>query len=123
MSDGWANALPCPPLATPMSVFTIHLLTEKKVLRSLSVVTMTKPPAALLVVSPSHGKAKYRWEYKSIYVDKWNLIEVPWYTCLLFVDTARKYRCTVEGQMVVFDVKGMQVTVCTTILSPIVQYL
>ena len=39
--------------------------------------------------------------------NKWNLIEVPYYTCLLFVDTARNYRCTVEGKTILFSVKGL----------------
>ena len=68
---------------------------------------MAKPPASLLVVSPSHGKTEYKWEYQSIYASKWTLIEVPSYTCLLFVATARKYRCTVEGKTVLFNVKGL----------------
>ena len=52
------------------------------------------------------GKVEYKWEYKSIYIDKWNVIQVPSYTCLLYVDTARKYRYTVERRTVLFDVKG-----------------
>lgn len=67
---------------------------------------MAKPPAPLLVVSPFHGKVKYIWKYQ-IYMDEWNLIQVPPYTYLLFVDTARKYRYTVEGKTVLFSVKGL----------------
>lgn len=85
----------------------ILLLAENKLMHSLSVVSMEKPPAALLVVSPNHGKAKYLWEYKYSYQDKWNIIKVPSYTCLLYVDTARKYRCTVDGKTILFDVKGL----------------
>ena len=82
-------------------------LAEKKLIHSLTTFTMDKSPAALLVVSPNHGTVAYQWQYKSICSDVWTAINVPSYTCLLYVNTARKYRCMVDDKIILFDVKGL----------------
>ena len=51
---------------------------------------MNKSPATLLVGSPNHGTVAYQWQYKNIDSDVWTAIKVPSYTCLLYVNTARK---------------------------------
>jgi len=68
--------------------------------------TLIKSPVPLLVVSDNHGEVDYKWEYKNLYYDKWTDMKVPPYTCLLYADTPRKYRCTVDGESIIFDVKG-----------------
>ena len=78
---------------------------------------MEKPPTALLVVSPKHGETAYKWERKRLYMDGWDNIDVPPYTCLLYVDVARQYRCTVEGRSVVFNVQCELYTCKTCTLS------
>ena len=46
------------------------------------------------------------WEYKSHYSDKWTKVEVPPYTCLLYADIPRKYRCIVNEEFITFDIRG-----------------
>lgn len=60
----------------------------------------------LLLVSSKHGKVEYKWEKKRRWMDDWNLMKVPSYTCLMYVDTAAQYRCTVENKTIEFNVKG-----------------
>ena len=79
---------------------------EKRLIHSPVTPILEKSPIPLLVVSPNHGKVEYKWEYKSQYTDKWTKVEVPPYTCLLYVDTPRKYSCTVNEEIIIFDVKG-----------------
>ena len=92
------------------------MLTEKRLIHSsvTSIIEKSRVPLPLLVVSPNHGKVKYKWEYKSRYNDKWTRVEAPPYTCLLIVDTPRQYRCTVDEfeEFILFDVKGKHYLQC-----------
>lgn len=63
------------------------------------------PPIPLVVIVPNHGRAIYTWEKKP-HDGSWKKIDVPSYTCLLYVDTTMQYRCSVDDKTVVFDVKG-----------------
>lgn len=60
----------------------------------------------LLVMTPKHGSVEYKWEKKRQWMDDWNLMKVPSYTCLVYVDTAAQYRCTVDSNTIEFNVKG-----------------
>ena len=59
----------------------------------------------LLVISPSHGKVKYKWEQRKSFMGDWEVVKVPHWTCLLYVTSANQYRCTVETSTIIFDVK------------------
>jgi len=74
---------------------------EKGLVHSSCMPTFIKYRVPLLVVSGSH-------EEVNLYNDKWTVIEVPPYTCLLYADTTLKYRCTVDGESIIFDVKDYQ---------------
>ena len=71
----------------------------------------------LLVISPGHGNMKYKWEQKTCLMGDWQKIEVPPWTCLLYVTSANQYRCTVETSSVLFDVKGCLSNMCTCTVS------
>ena len=64
------------------------------------------PPIPLLVISPGHGQVHYQWEKKCSTMVEWENVAVPPTTCLLYVDTAQQYRCTVEGESVTFNLQG-----------------
>ena len=64
------------------------------------------PPILLLVISPAHGRVQYIWEKRSKETDEWEKSDVPTHTCLLYVDTAKQYRCTFDGTSIVFNVQG-----------------
>ena len=64
------------------------------------------PPIPLVVIAPDHGKAVYLWERKRPHNDIWEVVKVPSSTCVLYVDTTMQYRCIVNDQSIVFDVKG-----------------
>ena len=49
------------------------------------------PPMPLLVISPKHGRVSYMWERKGFYAEKWEIIKVPPYTSILYVDTTMEY--------------------------------
>lgn len=59
----------------------------------------------LLVISPSHGNVKYKWEQRTSFMGEWKMVKVPPWTCLLYVTLANQYRCTVETSTILFDVK------------------
>jgi len=65
------------------------------------------PPVPLLVISPSHGQISYKWEKKSSSNMDWEDMAIPPFTCLLYVDTAQQYKCTVDGESVIFNVQGI----------------
>ena len=65
-------------------------------------------PIPLVVIAPDHGRVVYTWEEKHPHDSSWKKIDVPSYTCLLYVDTTMQYRCCVDDKTVVFDVKGVQ---------------
>ena len=81
---------------------------RKKLVHSSTCSVLMDPqePLPLLVLSPNHGMVEYLWEYKSNYSQQWCKLEVPTTTCLLYIDTVRKYKCTVDGNEVIFYVKG-----------------
>lgn len=82
-----------------------HIITEKTVVHSKQLVTLQgNKPVPLLVISPNHGKVT---EQRFSDVDNWKTFDVPLWTCLLYVEYARQYRCTVEDKCVVFHVKGI----------------
>lgn len=68
---------------------------------------MDKSPATLEVVSPNHGRVEYKWEWKRAYMKDWEVVEVLLWTCLLYVDAAGQYRCTVGDSTVIFHVQGL----------------
>ena len=68
----------------------------------------------LLVISPGHGNVKYKWEQKTHFMGDWQTIEVPPWTCLLYVTSANQYRCTVETSSILFDVKGCLSIMCNS---------
>ena len=45
----------------------------------------------------------YQWQKKSCTMEEWEDMAVPPNTCLLYVDTAQQYRCTVEEKSVAFN--------------------
>ena len=65
------------------------------------------PPIPLLVISPEHGQVHYQWEKKSSTMENWENVAVPPNTCLLYVDTAQQYKCTVDGKTVTFNLQGI----------------
>ena len=83
----------------------LHFL-EKKVVHIMEKPCMW-PPMPLLVISPRHGQACYTWERKTgPHTEKWESINVPPYTAILYIDTAMQYRCTVDDTSVVINVQG-----------------
>ena len=82
------------------------LVIEKRLVHSqLSATIMEDSVASLLTISPNHGRVEYYWE-KRTYSNEWKRLEVPPWTCLLYVTIPSQYRCTVEQSTVEFDVKG-----------------
>ena len=53
--------------------------------------------ATLLLLAPDHGHVTYKWERRNERAGIWEPIEVPPYTCLLYVDQAGDYRCQMGG--------------------------
>ena len=45
-------------------------------------------------------------EEKSFSMEHWEDMAVPPNTCLLYVDTAQQYKCTVDGQSITFNLQG-----------------
>ena len=39
-------------------------------------------------------------------MENWEDVAVPPNTCLLYVDTAQQYKCTVDGKSVTFNLQG-----------------
>ena len=58
----------------------------------------------LILVSPDHGSVRYIWERRIML--KWEAINVPDHTCVLYVNTCGMYKCTVAGQEFRFEIKG-----------------
>lgn len=86
----------------------VNIIAEKKIVHSKQLLTLQgNKPLPLLVISPNHGKVNYRWEQRFSDLDEWKIFDVPLWTCLLYVECARQYRCTVEDKCVVFHVKGI----------------
>ena len=65
--------------------------------------------ATLLILMPEHGSVSYKWERRNERAGVWQLIEVPPYTCLLYVDLPGDYRCQVGERKFYFIVlcRGM----------------
>ena len=53
--------------------------------------------ATLLLLAPDHGHVMYKWERRNERAGIWEPIEVPPYTCLLYVDQTGDYRCQMGG--------------------------
>ena len=96
----------------------VYLYIEKRLVHSPLLITLEKPcmwpPVPLLVISPAHGQVSYKWEKKSLDWEDtavpsldWEDTAVPSFTCLLYVDTAQQYKCTVDGESVIFNVQGI----------------
>lgn len=68
--------------------------------------SLMKTPTPLFVLSPNHGKTEYLWERKGNRGLEWTKIDVPSHTCLLYVDVAGEYKCTVESISINFHVQG-----------------
>ena len=51
----------------------------------------------LLILVPDHGHVRYKWERHNKRAGVWDLIEVPPYTCLLYVDQPGDYRYQMGG--------------------------
>ena len=90
-----------------------HLI-EHRLIHSTQHLTLHENAATpLLVISPKHGSVEYKWKKKvSFLSNEWRTIEVPSWTCLLYVTTATQYRCTVESSMITFDVTSWSIYVC-----------
>ena len=59
----------------------------------------SNPHGVLLVLSPNHGKrVSYKWEKRNAKSTVWESIQVPAYTCLLYVDDPGDYSCTVDEE-------------------------
>ena len=84
-------------------------LTEKRIVHNKQHLTLPENAAIpLLVISPNHGNVMYKWEKRvPSFFGEWKTIEVPPWTCLLYVNNATQYRCTVETSFITFDVKGL----------------
>lgn len=85
----------------------MFVFTEKRLVHSKTTLKLEKSPQALLVISPNHGRVQYKWEWKHAYMTDWKAVDVPSWTCLLYIDTAGQYRCTVEDSTVLFHVQGL----------------
>ena len=48
-------------------------------------------PLPLLVIFPNHGNVKYKWEQRTCCIGEWEMVEVPPWTCLLYVMLANQY--------------------------------
>lgn len=86
-------------------MIAIIILFVEKIVHSPTTLTIDDHPSALLVLSPRHGSISYKWERKG-YSDEWSVVDVPGWTCLLYIDLPGSYRCTVEDNVVQFCVKG-----------------
>jgi len=63
-------------------------------------------PIPLVVFAPDHGKEVYLWERKRSHNDIREVVKVLSSTCVLHVDTTVQYRCIVNDQSIVYNVKG-----------------
>ena len=79
--------------------------TEKRVVHGERSLLLNKTPVPLFAISPNHGKVEYRWEMKRFLSPDWAPIDLPKWTCLLFVDEVGKYRCNFESTAIVFEVE------------------
>ncbi len=65
--------------------------------------------AKMFVLSPNHGIVTYMWEQRKVdRDDEWKDLCLPTDTCILYANKAFPgvYRCTVDDQIVIFDVVG-----------------
>lgn len=82
------------------------IITENCVIKSSPIQCLLPSTnyASLLVLSPLHGCIKYKWERKNMLT--WVGVDVPPSTCILYVNSCGKYRCTIGGDQYCFDVHG-----------------
>ena len=78
--------------------------TEKRPIRSRpqEVINSSTDYASLFVLSPDHGKVNYTWEKKGDWA--WEMIDIPPNTCIVYVNSSRRYRCSVGDDHYYFDV-------------------
>ena len=67
--------------------------------------------AKMFVLSPNHGIVTYMWEQRIVDTDEcieWRDLCLPTDTCILYANKSFPgvYRCTVDDQIVTFDVVG-----------------
>ena len=60
--------------------------------------------ATLLLLAPDHGHVTYKWERRNARAGVWELIDVPPFTCLLYVDQPGDYMCQMGGENFYFNV-------------------
>jgi hypothetical protein len=66
----------------------VFVFTEKRLVHSKTTLKLEKSPQALLVISPNHGRVQYKWEWKRAYMTDWKAVDVPSWTCLLYIDSS-----------------------------------
>jgi hypothetical protein len=96
-----------------MFTYTYTVVTTLTRTSKCLVLDGSNPYGILLVLSPNHGRdVSYKWERRNAISSVWELIQVPVYTCLLFVDDPGDYRCTVCEEIYYFIVlwKGMMLS-------------
>ena len=88
-------------------LYVIIINAEKQLVHSKKVqeIDPVKKVAPLLVLSPHHGSVCYLWEKRG--VTRWELVYTPSDTCILYAKSRGLYKCSVEGQVVEFEVIGM----------------
>ena len=93
-----------------------HIYTVVTILTRTSkcqVLDSCTPYGKLLVLSPNHGKdVSYKWERQNAESAMWEPIQVPVYTCLLFVNDPGDYRCIVCEEIYYFIVLWKGMTLC-----------
>ena len=66
---------------------------------------LERKPVPLFAISPNHGKVRYQWDRKNFLAPDWVPLNVPTSTCLLFVDSVGKYRCSFDSETIEFQVR------------------
>ncbi len=88
-----------------MTLYHIHA--EKRLVHSETIqeIDPMRKVAPLLVLSPHHGSVCYLWEKRG--VARWELVFTPADTCILYAKCRGIYKCSVEGEVVEFEVIGI----------------
>lgn len=93
----------------------IKTYAEKRVVHGQTSLVLDSTPVPVFAISPNHGKVEYQWEKKRVFSPNWAPIDVPKWTCILFVEELGSYRCTFENHSFVFEVKRpTQKSKCTS---------
>lgn len=60
---------------------------------------------SLIIISPDHENVQYQWEKENC--TEWETLSVPSNACVLYAKSCGKYRCTVGGEVYMFEVQGI----------------